>query len=92
MQLLNLWPDKLEETGGVAPKVTLQDCLHKYIGQYCIPEWFCQHCKEFKQATKATAIGELPPSLMIHLSRFELNRCARHTTTAHGTRHTAHAA
>lgn len=72
--LLNMWPDKLEETGGVAPKVTLQDCLHKYIGQYRIPEWFCQHCKEFKQATKATAIGELPPSLMIHLSRFELNR------------------
>jgi hypothetical protein len=72
--LLNLWPEKLEETGGVAPKVTLQDCLHKFIGQYMIPEWFCQHCKEFKQATKSTAIGELPPSLIIHLSRFELNR------------------
>lgn len=71
--LFNLSADQLEDGASqMTPKLTIHDCLHKFISHSNIPGWFCQNCKDFKKATKVTTIGELPSSLMIHFSRFVL--------------------
>jgi ubiquitin carboxyl-terminal hydrolase 4/11/15 len=53
--------------------VTLDHCLEMFTAPEQLgPEdpWYCNRCKEFRQATKKLDLWRLPPVLVVHLKRF----------------------
>ncbi|KAF9466165.1 hypothetical protein BDZ94DRAFT_1188229 [Collybia nuda] len=57
-------------------KVTLQSCLEAFFNTEILEKddaWDCPKCKIKRRATKRLSLARLPPVLLIHLKRFEVN-------------------
>lgn len=55
----------------------LYDCLDLFISKEILDkgnEWYCNVCKQHKQATKRMEIFETPKILIVHIKRFRTNR------------------
>eukprot|EP00380_Ascogregarina_taiwanensis_P017718 284816954_6 len=60
-------------------EVNLLDCLAEFQREEQLgPDnmWFCNRCKEHRQAKKKIDVWKLPKVLIIHLKRFSQSRCS----------------
>lgn len=58
-------------------KFTLSECLALFSKQEKLDkdnEWYCNRCKDHKQATKKMEIYKLPSTLILHLKRFKTSK------------------
>jgi hypothetical protein len=58
---------------GAAGGVELEQCLEKFSEEEALDAentWYCDKCKEHRQATKKLQIWSLPPVLVLHIKRF----------------------
>ncbi|KAJ1986042.1 hypothetical protein GGI25_005324 [Coemansia spiralis] len=61
-------------------KVTLDECLAEFMKPEQLGEedlWYCNKCKEHRQATKKFDIWRVPEILVVHLKRFQHSRVWR---------------
>ncbi|KAF7309945.1 Ubiquitin carboxyl-terminal hydrolase 4 [Mycena indigotica] len=61
---------------GRSSKVPLQSCLEAFFNTETLEKedaWDCPKCKAKRRATKQLSLARLPPVLVIHLKRFEIN-------------------
>jgi len=75
---------KQATTGDQSPEaveqVTIQDCLRAFAKEETLSEeemWYCNKCKEHRQATKKFDLWRLPEVLVIHLKRFSYSKYSR---------------
>nr|GAT54986.1 ubiquitin carboxyl-terminal hydrolase 4 [Mycena chlorophos] len=57
-------------------KVPLQSCLDEFFNTEVLEKedaWDCPKCKTKRRASKQLSLARLPPILVIHLKRFEIN-------------------
>jgi ubiquitin carboxyl-terminal hydrolase 8 len=55
---------------------TVTDCLNLYLQQEKMTgenQWYCEKCKQHRDATKKYDLWILPPILIVHLKRFKFN-------------------
>lgn len=55
-------------------KVTISDCFRQFDRPEKLSwqnEWYCDHCKQHKQAVKKIQVYKTPPILIINLKRFK---------------------
>lgn len=65
------------QSEGMSKEYTLQDCLNLFTKKEKLDKdnaWYCNKCKEHKQATKKMEIWKTPDILIIHLKRFKTSR------------------
>ncbi|KAF7356423.1 Ubiquitin carboxyl-terminal hydrolase 4 [Mycena venus] len=61
---------------GRSSKVPLQSCIDAFFNTEILDKddaWDCPKCKTKRRATKHLSLARLPPILVIHLKRFEIN-------------------
>ncbi|KAJ7781910.1 ubiquitin carboxyl-terminal hydrolase 4 [Mycena maculata] len=61
---------------GRSSKVPLQSCMDAFFNTEILEKedaWDCPKCKTKRRATKHLSLARLPPILVIHLKRFEIN-------------------
>ena len=57
-------------------KITIADCFRQFNRPEKLTfenEWFCDKCKQHKQAVKKIEVYKIPPILIITLKRFKSN-------------------
>jgi len=73
--------DESAKTSSKEDTITLYDCLKLFtLEEQLGPDdaWYCNECKEFRQAKKRFDIWSAPKILIVHLKRFSyLNRTSR---------------
>jgi len=69
--------DNRSDSEGSAKGCTLQACLNLFTRKEKLDKdnaWYCNKCKEHKQATKKMEIWKTPDILIMHLKRFKTSR------------------
>ncbi|EGR28359.1 ubiquitin carboxyl-terminal hydrolase family protein, putative [Ichthyophthirius multifiliis] len=73
----NFNSQKKEEQESQQKQTSLYDCLNLFVKEEILQqgnEWYCNICKQHKQASKKMEIYKIPKIIIFHFKRFKMNK------------------